>query len=185
MASATAVCFALHLNRVAESLGLMVAGLNLDIFRARRDINKLLGQFASLFVLSTLFALGAMGGANGVAAWPIQHLIVSTTMLVVGLFAVLSWDSALPDRRRALFLIAVVPIWMLLAIVFLSIFPIAPAIGHLALLALWATILAALFLYNFDKIPFTCKSVFHMAFLGRAAFMNIVIWGAVKELSAL
>jgi hypothetical protein len=72
---------------------------------AQGDINKLLGQFASLLVLvSVLLALGAMGGASGIKAWPIEHLLISNTMLVVGLFAGLSWDSAFPDRREVLVL---------------------------------------------------------------------------------
>jgi hypothetical protein len=72
---------------------------------AQGDINKLLGQFASLLVLvSVLLALGGMSGANGARAWPIEHILISNTMLVVGLFAVLSWDSAFPDRRDVLVL---------------------------------------------------------------------------------
>jgi hypothetical protein len=33
-----------------------------------------------------------------------EHFLISTTMLVVGLFAVLSWDSTFPDRRDVLVL---------------------------------------------------------------------------------
>jgi hypothetical protein len=72
---------------------------------AQGDINKLLGQFGSLLVFISLWlALGGLGGENGVAAWPIQHLLISNMMLVVGLFAVVSWDSAFPDRRDVLVL---------------------------------------------------------------------------------
>jgi hypothetical protein len=38
------------------------------------------------------------------ATWGMEHFLISTTMLVVGLFAVLSWDSAFPDRRDVLVL---------------------------------------------------------------------------------
>src|SRR5258708_34355097 len=34
----------------------------------------------------------------------IEHFLIATTMLVVGLFAVLSWDSTFPDRRDVLVL---------------------------------------------------------------------------------
>src|SRR5205823_2145471 len=34
----------------------------------------------------------------------VQHFMIATTMLVVGLFAVLSWDSTFPDQRDALVL---------------------------------------------------------------------------------
>ena len=36
--------------------------------------------------------------------WKIEHFLISTTMLIVGLFAVLSWDSTFPDRRDVLVL---------------------------------------------------------------------------------
>ena len=38
------------------------------------------------------------------AAWSVEHFLIATTMLVVGLFAVLSWDSTFPDRRDVLVL---------------------------------------------------------------------------------
>jgi D-alanyl-D-alanine-carboxypeptidase/D-alanyl-D-alanine-endopeptidase len=34
----------------------------------------------------------------------VQHFVIATTMLVVGLFAVLSWDATFPDRRDVLVL---------------------------------------------------------------------------------
>lgn len=80
---------------------------------AQGDISKLLGQFASLLVFfSFLIALSAMGlGANNMpppqrlaASWGIEFFLIATTMLVVGLFAVLSWDSMFPDRRDVLVL---------------------------------------------------------------------------------
>jgi hypothetical protein len=38
------------------------------------------------------------------AIWGMEHFLISTTMLVVGLFAVLSWDSTFPDRRDVMVL---------------------------------------------------------------------------------
>ena len=38
------------------------------------------------------------------ATWGIEFFLIATTMLVVGLFAVLSWDSMFPDRRDVLVL---------------------------------------------------------------------------------
>src|SRR4029434_7967673 len=37
-------------------------------------------------------------------SWHTEHMLIATTMLVVGLFAVLSWDSTLPNRRDVLVL---------------------------------------------------------------------------------
>src|SRR5216684_7008914 len=36
--------------------------------------------------------------------WNMELFLITTTMLVVGLFAVLSWDSTFPDRRDVLVL---------------------------------------------------------------------------------
>ena len=82
---------------------------------AQGDMSKLFGQFASLFLfLSMLFAgmgLAFAGSARRmppparlIFAWGSEHFLIATTMLVVGLFAVLSWDSTFPDRRDVLVL---------------------------------------------------------------------------------
>jgi hypothetical protein len=71
--------------------------VDLDLLSAHAhgDINKLLDQFASLLVfVGVPLALGSTCDASGMKAWPIERLLISNTMLVVGLFAVLSWDSA-------------------------------------------------------------------------------------------
>jgi len=40
-----------------------------------------------------------------------EHFLIATTMLIVGVFAVLSWDSTFPDRRDVL-VIAPLPVRM-------------------------------------------------------------------------
>jgi hypothetical protein len=77
------------------------------------DANKLLGQFAALLLfISMLLSIAAFGFA-GARMPPVarlgltlvmEHFLIATTMLVVGLFAVLSWDSTFPDRRDVLVL---------------------------------------------------------------------------------
>ncbi len=42
--------------------------------------------------------------ASAAALWPVERFLISLTMLVVGLFALLSWDSTFPDRRDVLVL---------------------------------------------------------------------------------
>ena len=78
---------------------------------AQGDITKLLGQFAALLVyVSSLVAITGVFFGGGdlpapqrlAATWAIEFLLIATTMLVVGLFAVLSWDSMFPDRRDVL-----------------------------------------------------------------------------------
>ena len=80
---------------------------------AQGDMSKLFGQFAALLVfLSILFTFPALGAGSGrilpqarlLQAWSGEHFLIATTMLVVGLFAVLSWDSTFPDRRDVLVL---------------------------------------------------------------------------------
>src|SRR4051812_31322528 len=72
------------------------------------DSNKLLGRFAALLVFVSLLLSGPSLGVGNSAmpsvvrlfyAWSGEHGLIATTMLVVGLFAVLSWDSTFPDRR--------------------------------------------------------------------------------------
>jgi CubicO group peptidase (beta-lactamase class C family) len=73
------------------------------------DSNKLLGQFAALLIFVSIFFLSGpsllVGAAQmqtevqQFAVWAAEHFLIATTMLVVGLFAVLSWDSTFPDRR--------------------------------------------------------------------------------------
>ena len=74
---------------------------------AKGDLSKLLGQFVSLLIFLSLglAMLGFVGNANLkpaaqlVAGWSAEHFLIATTMLVVGLFAILSWDSTFPDKR--------------------------------------------------------------------------------------
>src|SRR5215813_9688630 len=80
--------------------------------QAQGDANKLLGQFAALLVfISVTLSLTAilLSASRGPGSDPrespllflmvAQHFLIATTMLVVGLFAVLSWDATFPDQR--------------------------------------------------------------------------------------
>jgi hypothetical protein len=77
------------------------------------DSNKLLGQLGALLVFISLnltfaafiFASAHMSPTVALLATMVwEHFLVATTMLVVGVFAVLSWDSTFPDRRDVLVL---------------------------------------------------------------------------------
>ncbi len=80
---------------------------------AQGDTMRLLGQFAALLIF---LSLGYAGEAMTygsltlsppqilVAGWRSENTLTATTMLVVGLFAVLSWDSTFPDRRDVMVL---------------------------------------------------------------------------------
>lgn len=79
---------------------------------ARGDASALLGQFGSLLVFGGLllswFGL-IMGGqaqraASAAPVWAAERFMVSLTMLVVGVFALLNWDSTFLDRRDVMVL---------------------------------------------------------------------------------
>lgn len=83
---------------------------------AQGDANKLLGRFAALLVwISSGFALFAiMIGKMSSTPFAnlklsVEHMLIATTMLAVGLFAILSWDSIFPDRRDV-FVLAPLPV---------------------------------------------------------------------------
>ena len=81
---------------------------------ARGDAGTLLGQFISLLIfLSLLFSIPAVyfdgklampGQEFLLGVWSLQHFLIATTMLLVGLFAVLSWNSVFPEKRDLMIL---------------------------------------------------------------------------------
>jgi hypothetical protein len=86
--------------------------VDLELLSAQGDPTKLLGQFATVLltvssVVSIPLIFAGLGGVHRMspeAAWIFEHFLIATTMVVVGLFSVLSWDSAFPDRRDVLIL---------------------------------------------------------------------------------
>ena len=81
------------------------------------DASALLGQFGALLIFgSFLLSIGAIGvsylvtepgiSRQAVAAvvWSGENFMVSITMLVVGVFTLLNWDSTFLDRRDVLVL---------------------------------------------------------------------------------
>ena len=76
------------------------------------DSNVLLGRLGSLLIFGSLLssyvalAVGAAARESGLPAalWGAERFVFSLTMLVVGVFALLSWDSTFPDRRDVLVL---------------------------------------------------------------------------------
>ena len=87
--------------------------VDLEVLSADGDVKRLLGQFATLLISISSFAGFAgclldprhMPHDKFVAAtWGGAHFFIATTMLIVGLFAILSWDSSFPDRRDVLVL---------------------------------------------------------------------------------
>ena len=82
--------------------------VDLEILSPDNDAHTLLGNLAALLAgASVLFSLPLMfigGPMPQPSLWTFEHLFFATTLTVVGVLAVLSWDSALPDRRDLLVL---------------------------------------------------------------------------------
>jgi hypothetical protein len=87
--------------------------VDLELLSAQADTSKLLGQFASILVffslILSLIALfsdnrGLPAAARLASSWYMEHFLIATTMLVVGLFAVLSWDSLFPNQQDVMVL---------------------------------------------------------------------------------
>jgi hypothetical protein len=75
------------------------------------DPSRLMGQFASVFATISFFSsfpvpflLVGRRPLPVPAAYMFEHFFIETTMTIAGLIAVLSWDSAFPDRRDMLVL---------------------------------------------------------------------------------
>lgn len=79
---------------------------------AKGDASQLLLQLVALLAFVSVccaipaLALHAMatGPARLMFVWSVEHFLVATTMLVVGIFAVLSWESLFPSQRDMLVL---------------------------------------------------------------------------------
>lgn len=86
--------------------------IDLELLTPQGDIVKLLGQFASLLVFVSLvlaLTVGFVGAASEpelklLLSWVEELFLISISMLAVGLFAVLSWDTAFPDKRDVMVL---------------------------------------------------------------------------------
>lgn len=92
--------------------------------------------------------------------------------------------------RRSLLTLAVVPVWVFTAAVFLSIWPWRTVAGHLLVYALAGVVLAEICLYGFQKIPFTCsylpgKSNVQLALSAVAPIMLLTTASVEVEMRAL
>ncbi|MDX2152826.1 MAG: hypothetical protein SFV54_18935 [Bryobacteraceae bacterium] len=84
--------------------------VDLELLSAGGDVTRLVGQLAVLPVLlGAGFAFGGLGlreryPAVLESAWALEHALIATTMLLTGLFTVLSWEATFPDLRDAMVL---------------------------------------------------------------------------------
>ena len=85
--------------------------IDLELLASDGDPSRLMGQFVSVFYTISFFCAFPVPylivGRKPIpvpAAYMFQHFLIETTMTIAGLIAVLSWDSAFPDRRDMLVL---------------------------------------------------------------------------------
>jgi len=86
--------------------------IDLEALSVHADIPRFLGQFASVLVFTSLIgALGLLFSVDRLAAneylefaWRGEQNLISGTMLLVGLVAIVGWDSTFPDRRDVMVL---------------------------------------------------------------------------------
>jgi hypothetical protein len=82
--------------------------VDLEVLSPDNDARTLLGHLAALLAgVSVLFTAPVILIGGPIAEpdlWTFEHCFFATTLTVVGVLAVLSWDSALPDRRDLLVL---------------------------------------------------------------------------------
>ena len=81
--------------------------VDLELLSADGDPVKLLGQLAAFLAaisMTICLPLIVMGRNSPEMAWTMEHFLIATTMLAVGLLSVLSWDNIFPDKRDVLVL---------------------------------------------------------------------------------
>jgi hypothetical protein len=94
-------------------------------------------------------------------------------------------------RRRALLVVSAAPVWTASAVVFSSMWPRQPAVGHLVALSLLGLILVEVCLSGTQKIPFTCsylpgQSRMHIAvYVALVMVLPVAIRAAEFERDAL
>ena len=88
--------------------------VDLELLSSRGDIGKLLGQLTAIlaafsFTVAMFFAprfatSQIVREKLAVYAWNDVEFLISSTMVIAGLFSVLAWNAVLPDRRDCLVL---------------------------------------------------------------------------------
>ena len=82
--------------------------VDLESMSADADPIRLLGQLAALLAgvsyLFTFWVVFTPARFSREFLWSMEHLLTATTMIVVGLFSVLNWDSIFPNKRDVLIL---------------------------------------------------------------------------------
>jgi hypothetical protein len=137
---------------------------------ARGDVVDLAFLVASLWVISF-----AVIGVRVVIAVP-HTLRANWIFRMTETRGVAEYLAAV---RRSLLVIALAPVWLLLAVLFLLRWPTWPVAGHLVVLGLVGVIVVELCLHGFHKLPFACS------YLPGQPKVHVVFWGLLLVLVPL
>ena len=126
------------------------------------------GPLSPDFLIATFMMMAfAILGLRSVFSLPISltaNWVLRTTQLSPS-------QMYIAATRRSMLLLAVVPVWLVSALLSIALRPFAQVAGHLAVLAVIGYILAELSLTGFYKVPFTCS------FLPGKTNFQFILWG--------
>ena len=157
-------------HRVAFAFYLaFVFGLALSLLRGELATPAPAPVSMDLLISTFLMMFFAVAGLRNVSALPISltaNWVLRTTQLRPS-------ESYVAATRRTLFLLAVVPVWLVSAALSLRFRPIEHVATHLVVLALLGCLLVEICLIGFYKVPFTCS------YLPGKANIQLIFWGFV------
>jgi hypothetical protein len=108
---------------------------------------------AAILLTSTLMMILAILAIRVVASFPIS-LSANWIIRITQLRPAHDYQKAV---RFAWLVLGVIPIWIIVAVSFLTLYPWQPVLGHLFTMLLLGILLVEICLYTFPKIPFTCS----------------------------
>jgi hypothetical protein len=167
-------------------VGFAIVLVALQAPATRRQLSTAAETSAAVLYSSVLMLCCAVAGTRAVFAMPLQlkaNWIFRSTPLP-------GPRKTLIAIRRSFATLAVVPVWVVTAVVLLSTAPAPIAAGHLIALGLFGMILTDVSVSGFQKIPFTCsylpgRSPAHKAFLTVWSTFLFMATEIKYELSAL
>jgi hypothetical protein len=171
---------------VGVGLGLAMFIAKAPIMREQRPEDLWFRMNAPLLVATTLLLCAAVVGTRMVFAMPLEP----RANWILRIIPLPDLARSLAARRRALYAIGMVPMWVALAALLFCLWPWREAAQHTVILGLVGVIVAELCLVSFRKIPFTCsylpgKSHWHMAVLIFGLLVFLMSKGAEGERVAM
>lgn len=145
----------------------VVSAIAISLLRGELSANEFI-PISPDFLISTLMMMSfAVYGLRSVLQLPIS-LNANWVLRITQLCSPARYIAA---TRRSLLLLAVVPVWIVSALLSIPFRPFDHVVAHLAVLALYGWVLAELSLIGFYKVPFTCS------YLPGKLNIQLVFWG--------